>query len=78
MKEIKVSFAKKYDQSIIEIGGGLGKFSGKAWRIGLMGHSSKQDKVLRLLNIIGEIFKKYGAISDAAVGSQAAKAIYKI
>lgn len=61
-----------------EIGGGLGKFSGKAWRIGLMGHSSRQDKVLRLLNITGEIFKKYGVISDTTVGSQAAKAIYKV
>ena len=26
----------------IEIGGGLGPFKGKAWRIGLMGHSSRQ------------------------------------
>ncbi len=61
-----------------EIGGGLGKFSGKAWRIGLMGYSSKQDKVLQLLNIIGQIFKKYGIISDATVGFQTANAIYKV
>ncbi|GAI28103.1 unnamed protein product, partial [marine sediment metagenome] len=61
----------------IEIGGGLGKFSGRAWRIGLMGHSSTEDKVYRLLNAIGEVFKKYGITDDQAVGSQAAEPIYK-
>lgn len=62
----------------IEIGGGLGKFSGKAWRIGLMGYSSREDKVYRLLNAIGEVFKKYGIVDDATVGSQAAKASYDL
>jgi alanine-glyoxylate transaminase/serine-glyoxylate transaminase/serine-pyruvate transaminase len=61
----------------IEIGGGLGKFAGLAWRVGLMGHSSTEDKVYRLLNVIGEVFKKYGIVSDRAVGSQAAKVIYQ-
>jgi len=61
----------------IEIGGGLGKFAGLAWRVGLMGHSSTEDKVYRLLNVIGEVFKKYSIASDRAVGSQAAKAIYQ-
>jgi len=61
----------------IEIGGGLGKFSGKAWRIGLMGHSSTEDKVDRLLNSIGDELKKHSIVSDATIGSQAAKVIYK-
>ena len=60
----------------IEIGGGLGEFSGKAWRIGLMGHSSTKDKVGRLLNCIGEELKKHGIIDDATIGCQAAKASY--
>jgi len=60
----------------IEIGGGLGKFSGKAWRIGLMGHSSTEDKVYRLLNVIGEVFKSHDIVDDTTVGSQAAKASY--
>src|SRR5262249_40340854 len=30
----------------IEIGGGLGEFKGKAWRIGLMGHSSRPNNIL--------------------------------
>jgi alanine-glyoxylate transaminase/serine-glyoxylate transaminase/serine-pyruvate transaminase len=33
----------------IEIGGGLGKFAGKAWRIGLMGHASSGRNVTLLL-----------------------------
>lgn len=33
----------------IEIGGGLGKFKGKLWRIGLMGHSSTLNNVLLCL-----------------------------
>ncbi len=33
----------------IEIGGGLGVFAGKAWRIGLMGHSATERNVLTLL-----------------------------
>ena len=60
----------------IEIGGGLGKFSGKAWRIGLMGHSSREDKVYKLLNSIGEVFKKYGVVADPTVGSDAARVVY--
>ncbi len=33
----------------IEIGGGLGEFKGKAWRIGLMGYSSRPNNVLLFL-----------------------------
>ena len=61
----------------IEIGGGLGEFGGKIWRIGLMGYSSTHDEVYRLLNAIGEIFEKYDIAEDRAVGSQAARAVYK-
>src|SRR5882724_2403448 len=37
------------DEFSIEVGGGLGTFKGKIWRIGLMGESSKRENVLRLL-----------------------------
>ena len=33
----------------IEIGGGLGDFKGKAWRIGLMGYNSKPSAVFQVL-----------------------------
>jgi alanine-glyoxylate transaminase / serine-glyoxylate transaminase / serine-pyruvate transaminase len=39
----------------IEIAGGLGKFAGKAWRIGLMGHSSKKENVTLLLGALKDL-----------------------
>ena len=39
----------------IEIGGGLGKFSGKVWRIGLMGHSARKENIQKLLSAFKEI-----------------------
>lgn len=33
----------------IEIGGGLGELKGRVWRVGLMGHSSREENVLLLL-----------------------------
>lgn len=39
----------------IEIGGGLGAFKGKVWRIGLMGHGSSRRNVALLLAALGEI-----------------------
>ena len=36
----------------IEIGGGLGVFVGKVWRIGLMGHSAYQQNVDKLLSAL--------------------------
>lgn len=37
------------DEYNIEIAGGLGAFRGKAWRIGLMGYSSRKENVVLLL-----------------------------
>lgn len=41
--------AKLLDDYSIEIGGGLGPFAGKVWRIGLMGHAATQANVDLLL-----------------------------
>jgi alanine-glyoxylate transaminase/serine-glyoxylate transaminase/serine-pyruvate transaminase len=38
----------------IEIGGGLGAFKGKAWRIGLMGHGASDANVKRVLAALQE------------------------
>ena len=43
---IRRRLLEEYD---IEIGGGLGVFAGKAWRIGLMGHSANRRNVETLL-----------------------------
>ena len=39
----------------IEIGAGLGPFKGKAWRIGLMGHSSTKRNVMLVLSALESI-----------------------
>jgi alanine-glyoxylate transaminase/serine-glyoxylate transaminase/serine-pyruvate transaminase len=39
----------------IEIGGGLGAFKGKAWRIGLMGHGSSRRNVTLLLAALKQV-----------------------
>jgi alanine-glyoxylate transaminase/serine-glyoxylate transaminase/serine-pyruvate transaminase len=39
----------------IEVGGGLGQFAGKAWRIGLMGHSARERSVTTLLGALREL-----------------------
>jgi alanine-glyoxylate transaminase/serine-glyoxylate transaminase/serine-pyruvate transaminase len=39
----------------IEVGGGLGEFAGKAWRIGLMGHSARDRSVTALVGALREL-----------------------
>lgn len=51
----------------IEIGGGLGDFAGRVWRIGLMGESSKQENVITLLSALEKILPEVGY--EVAVGS---------
>lgn len=41
----------------IEIAGGLGAFKGKAWRIGLMGYSSRRENVLLLVSALEKLLK---------------------
>jgi len=39
----------------IEVGGGLGQFAGKAWRIGLMGHTARERSVVTLLGALNDL-----------------------
>lgn len=64
------------EQFNIEIGGGLGKFKGKAWRIGLMGAASTLNNVMLFLSALekclvdqGYQFKR-GASVAAAIEAQ--------
>ncbi|WP_433289095.1 pyridoxal-phosphate-dependent aminotransferase family protein [Pseudonocardia sp. CA-142604] len=41
----------------IEVGGGLGAFAGRAWRIGLMGHAATERSVVTLLGAVRELLK---------------------
>lgn len=50
----------------IEIGGGLGDYKGKAWRIGLMGQGSRMPNVLLLLAALEQLLgAKSGAVAAA-------------
>jgi alanine-glyoxylate transaminase/serine-glyoxylate transaminase/serine-pyruvate transaminase len=42
----------------IEIGGGLGAYSGKLWRIGLMGHTARPRNVTLLLRALEELLDR--------------------
>jgi len=53
--EIRRELLTDYD---IEIGGGLGDFKGKAWRIGLMGETARPEKVDRLLGALRTAIEK--------------------
>ncbi len=48
------------DQYSLEIGGGLGKFKGNAWRIGLMGQSSSRRNVTLCLTALGQALRARG------------------
>jgi alanine-glyoxylate transaminase / serine-glyoxylate transaminase / serine-pyruvate transaminase len=61
------------DQYSLEIGGGLGKFKGNAWRIGLMGASSSRQNVMLCLTALGQALRAQGfAARGDALGASAA------
>ncbi|MFN0085031.1 MAG: pyridoxal-phosphate-dependent aminotransferase family protein [Blastocatellia bacterium] len=56
----------------IEIGGGLGVFKGKVWRVGLMGAGSTENNVLLLLGALEKALKSEGySIEDSGVSAAA-------
>ena len=60
----------------IEIGGGLGQFAGKAWRIGLMGESSTQSNVLMVLSSLEKLLTNSGFEVGSGSGVKAATEIF--
>ncbi len=60
----------------IELGGGLGEFAGKAWRVGLMGHSSRRRNVLLFLSALEAVLRRQAA-SPRPGAQQAAMAVYE-
>ncbi|MFN6201787.1 MAG: pyridoxal-phosphate-dependent aminotransferase family protein [Acidobacteriota bacterium] len=59
----------------IEVGGGLGVFKGKIWRIGLMGAGSTENNVLLLLAALEKCLRAQG-YAPANSGVSAANAFY--
>ncbi len=60
----------------IEIGGGLGIFAGKAWRVGLMGDSSNERNVLLFLNALEKLLIEDGHGVKPGTAVQAASQAY--
>ena len=60
----------------IEIGGGLGDFKGKAWRIGLMGFNAKPSSVLLCLGALEQCLRAQGVSGTPGSGVAAANAVY--
>lgn len=60
----------------IEIGAGLGDLAGKVWRIGLMGHSASQPKVLTLLSAVADCLVTQGVDVDSLAAVKSATKVY--
>src|SRR5262249_8299934 len=60
----------------IEVGGGLGEFKGKAWRIGLMGFISRANAVLLLLAALEQCLAKQDVKLSAGAAVAAASIVY--
>lgn len=60
----------------IEVGGGLGEFKGKAWRIGLMGYNSRPGVVLELLGALEQCLHTQGVKINPGAGVASANAVY--
>ena len=61
----------------IEIGGGLGDFKGKAWRIGLMGYNSKPSSVFLVLAALEQVLLGAGVKVTPGAGVAAAEKAYQ-
>ncbi len=60
----------------IEIGGGLGAFKGKAWRIGLMGYGSRPQNVTLVLAALETCLRDLGAKVEPGAALAVASAAY--
>ena len=60
----------------IEIGGGLGAFKGKVWRIGLMGYGSRAANVLLFLSALEQLLAEQGYQFEHGSSIAAANAVY--
>jgi alanine-glyoxylate transaminase/serine-glyoxylate transaminase/serine-pyruvate transaminase len=60
----------------IEIGGGLGAFKGKVWRIGLMGHGARETNVFVLLSALEQLLAEQNYRFEPGASIAAANAVY--
>jgi alanine-glyoxylate transaminase/serine-glyoxylate transaminase/serine-pyruvate transaminase len=60
----------------IEIGGGLGAFKGKVWRVGLMGYGARPANVLLFLSALEQLLAEQGHKFDHGASVAAANGVY--
>ena len=60
----------------IEVGGGLGEYKGKAWRIGLMGYNSRPNCVFQVLAALESVLAEVGIKIERGSGVAAAERTY--
>ncbi len=60
----------------IEIGGGLGAFKGKVWRIGLMGYGARPNNVFVLLSALEQLLAEQNHCFEHGASIAAATAVY--
>jgi alanine-glyoxylate transaminase/serine-glyoxylate transaminase/serine-pyruvate transaminase len=60
----------------IEVGGGLGDFKGKVWRIGIMGYNSRPAVILQFLEALERCLLKEGMKLPVGAGVAAADQVY--
>lgn len=60
----------------IEIGGGLGDYSSKAWRVGIMGYNAEQRNILHVLSAFERLLPRFGHALTPGAGVAAAQAVY--
>ena len=70
---VRSALLERFD---LEIGAGLGKFAGNAWRIGLMGNGCNKQNVLHCLSALGTVLAEQGHDCDPAAAIAAAEATY--
>ena len=61
----------------IEIGGGLGAFKGKVWRIGLMGYAARKENVVLFLSALEELLQRHNYQLEPGAAVDAANSIFQ-
>ncbi|HEY7342764.1 MAG TPA: alanine--glyoxylate aminotransferase family protein [Ktedonobacterales bacterium] len=60
----------------IEIGGGLGDYASKVWRVGVMGYNAERRNILRVLSAFERLLPRFGHRLTAGAGVSAAEDVY--
>ncbi len=73
----KVVRSRLLSEFSVEIGGGLGEFKGKLWRVGLMGESSTRANVLLFLTALEQIVAEEGFSVKRGAAAEAVSTVYR-